>query len=123
MADDIDLDSKIDTEVNKLIVNHWGFLNENWLIIQNKYNHRTENKGITEIKKIKDELKNKLGFTTVFFCLQVLYTNKEYPGPHREIDKGLILLYHIVSGEPGAKMDRHMQYTTFYKLYKKFWMR
>jgi hypothetical protein len=122
MSDDINLQTKIDTEVNKLIINEWGFLDQNWLIIQNKYSHRTENKDIDDIKKIKNELKDKLGFTTVFFFLHVLYTNKEYPGPHREIDKGLILLYHIVCGEPGSKMTRHMKYTTFYKLYKKFWM-
>jgi hypothetical protein len=36
-----------------------------------------------DIKNIKDELKNKLGFTTVIFFLQVLYTtNREYPGSH-----------------------------------------
>ena len=61
--------------------------------------------------------------TIVFFFLQILYTNREYPGPHREIDKGLILLYHILCGESGSKMSRHIKYnTTFYKLYKKFWM-
>ena len=54
-------------EVNKLIINQWGFLDQNWLVIQNKYNHRTENKDIYEIKNIKDELKNKLGVATVFF--------------------------------------------------------
>ena len=53
--------------------------------------------------------------------LYILYTNREYPGRHREIDKGLILLYHIVCEEPGFKMSRHMKYTTF-KLYKKFRM-
>lgn len=122
MSGETNIQVKIDSEVNKLIVNQWGFLNQNWLVIKNKYNHRTENKDIEDIKTIKEELKNKLGFTTVFFFLQILYTNREYPGPHREIDKGLILLYHLISGEPGSKMSRHMKYTTFYKLYKKFWM-
>ena len=70
--------------------------------MQNKYNHRTKNKDTYDIKNIKDELKNKLKFTTVFFFLQILYTNREYLCPHREIDKGLILLYHIVRGEPGS---------------------
>ena len=75
------------------------------------------------IKNIEDKLKNRLGFTTVFFFLQILYTNRKYPGPHREIDKELVLLYHIIiCGRPGSKMSRHMKYITFYKLYKKFWI-
>ncbi|KAI8875557.1 hypothetical protein K501DRAFT_163462, partial [Backusella circina FSU 941] len=37
-------------------------------------------------------------FTSVFFFLQILYGNKEYPGAHNEIDKGLVLLYQLVSG-------------------------
>ena len=60
MSEDINLQTKTDTEVNQLIINQWGFLD------QNKYNHRAENKDIYDIKNIKDELKNKLGFTTVF---------------------------------------------------------
>ena len=36
MSGGIDLQTKIVTEVNKLIINQWNFLDQNWLIIQNK---------------------------------------------------------------------------------------
>ncbi|KAI9247654.1 hypothetical protein BDA99DRAFT_419202, partial [Phascolomyces articulosus] len=39
-------------------------------------------------------------YIPVYYFLVVLYGNKEYPGPYKEIEKGLILLYHIVSGKP-----------------------
>ncbi|KAI7854135.1 hypothetical protein BDC45DRAFT_424003, partial [Circinella umbellata] len=32
-------------------------------------------------------------YVAVFFFLNVLYSSKEYPGPHDEIEKGLFLLY------------------------------
>lgn len=122
MEEDINIKNKIQVEVDKLIVNEWIFLDEDWPKIQNKYNHRTELKDINEIDIIKKELINKLGYISVFFFLNVLYTNQEYPGPHREIEKGLILLYHLVCGKPGSEMGRYMKYTTFYKLYSKFWI-
>ncbi|KAI7856121.1 hypothetical protein BDC45DRAFT_422432, partial [Circinella umbellata] len=37
-------------------------------------------------------------YISVFYFLTVLYTNKEYPGPYFEIEKGLFLLFHLVSG-------------------------
>ena len=99
----------------------WVFLDRNWLIIQNKYNRRTENKDIYDIKNFKDELKNTVGFTTVFFFCRFYIPIENIQVLIREIDKELILLYYIVCGEPGSKMSHLMKYTTFYKLYKKFW--
>ena len=57
-----------------------------------------------------------------YFLVVVLYGNKEYPGPYKKIEKGLILLYHIVSGNPGKDMHELIPYTTFYNLYKKPWI-
>ncbi|KAI8969476.1 hypothetical protein BDB01DRAFT_698579, partial [Pilobolus umbonatus] len=37
-------------------------------------------------------------YTAVFFFLTKLYTNKEYPGPYFEVEKGLYLIYHLISG-------------------------
>ncbi|KAG2224286.1 hypothetical protein INT45_012854 [Circinella minor] len=49
------------------------------------------------MKDIKDELLEKLEYIPVYYFLTKLYTNQEYLGPYHEIEKGLILLYHIVS--------------------------
>lgn len=34
-------DNNINHEVNKIIINEWQFLNNNWPIMYNKYKHRT----------------------------------------------------------------------------------
>jgi hypothetical protein len=117
--------SKLDTEIFKLIENKWNFLEKEWPFIHNRFNHRTEIKEIknNNMKYIKDTLLNQLGYIPVFYFLTVLYGNKEYPGPYKEIDKGLLLIYHIISGVPGKDMHQFIPYSTFYELYKRFWIR
>ncbi|KAG2210630.1 hypothetical protein INT45_012088 [Circinella minor] len=52
----------------------------------------------------------------------VLYTNKEYPAPYFEIEKGLFLLHHLVSGIAGSDIEKYLPQSTFHTFYKKFWM-
>ncbi|KAG2210433.1 hypothetical protein INT45_012095, partial [Circinella minor] len=61
-------------------------------------------------------------YTSVFFFLVVLYTNKEYPAPFFELEKGLFLLYHLVSGIAGEDIEKYLLQSTFHTFYKKFWM-
>ena len=91
---------KLDLELNELICNEWGFLNENWKLILNKYNHRTKLEDIenNNMQAVKDVLLNTLGYIAVFYFLNELYGNQEYPAPYKKIDKGLLILYHMVSG-------------------------
>lgn len=112
----------LQNEINNLVINKWNFLNNNWPQMYNKFNHRTEIKDIKKISFIKNVLLKELGYIPVFYFLTVLYGNIEYPGPYKEIDKGLVLLYHIISGKPGCDMNKFIPYTTFYALYKKFWI-
>ena len=125
--DNINLEfkNKLNNEVDKLIINNWNFLKEPWPEMKNRFNHRTKIKDIKNneiMKDIKNELLEKLGYIPVYYFLTKLYTNREYPGPYREIEKGLILLYHIVSGRSGPEMVNIIPYTTFYDLYKDFWI-
>ncbi|KAG2217219.1 hypothetical protein INT45_013964 [Circinella minor] len=69
------------------------------------------------------KLVDKLGYIAVFFFLVVLYTNKEYLAPYFEIEKGLFLLYHLVSGIAGKDdIDKFILQSSFFNFYKKFWM-
>lgn len=112
----------LQNEIDKIILNEWGFLNENWNKINNTYKHRTELKHIKEINDIKKELLDKLGYTAIFFFLTKLYTNKEYPGPYFEVEKGLYIIYHLVSGATSKTIKKNLPYSTFYSFYKNFWI-
>ena len=114
--------SLLQEEIDKLILNEWSFLNENWKEKCNDFKHRTEIKSIKEIDEIKKELLNKLGFTAVFFFLTKLYTHKEYPAPYLEVEKGLYLIYHLVSGITSKNIKRNLPYSSFYTFYKNFWI-
>ena len=116
------LKDQIHNEVHNLIINKWYFYDQPWNSLSPKYNHRSKIKDITEIRFIKDVLLDHLGYLPVFYFLNVIYGTKEYPGPYPEIDKGLLLLYHMVSGLSGQKMKQFIPYTTFYDLYSKFWI-
>jgi hypothetical protein len=109
-------------EIDKILLNEWGFLNENWQQIYNNYKHRTEIKNIKEINDIKKELLDKLGYTAVFFFLTKLYTHKEYPAPYLEVEKGLYLIYHLISGITSKYIKRNLPYSSFYAVYKNFWI-
>ena len=109
-------------EVDKLIANEWLFLDMNWSYILHKFNHRSELKDVKFIRLIKDVLLEQLGYIAVFYFLNVIYGSIEYPGPYREIDKGLLILYHIVSGASGRKMEQFIPYNTYYELYRRFWI-
>ena len=123
MDNNNNLNDILNNEINKLIAEQQVFLDENWNILNNKYNHRTEIKDIknNNIKIIKDVLLNQLGYIPVFYFLNCIYGTSEYPGLYKEIDKGLLILYHMVSGKSGRDMHEFISYTTYYSLYKKFW--
>jgi hypothetical protein len=78
---------------------------------------------VKNITEIKNELVNKLGYIAVFFFLNVLYTNKEYPGPFLEVEKGLLLLYQLTSGFTSKNIKEYMPHTTFYAVYKELWIK
>lgn len=111
----------LNKEVNNLIANEWLFLNMNWSYILHKFNHRSELKDVKFIRFIKDVLLEQLGYIPVFYFLNVIYGSIEYPGPYREIEKGLLILYHMVSGLSGRKIHQFISSTTYYELYKRFW--
>lgn len=65
----------------------------------------------------------KLGHIAVFFFITVLYTNREYPGPYLEVEKALLLLFQLTAGLTSKNIVKYMPYTTFYSLYKGFWIK
>ena len=70
--DNINLEfkSKLNNEVDKLIVNNWNFLKEPWPEMKNRFNHHTKIKDIKNneiMKDIKNELLEKLGYIPIYY--------------------------------------------------------
>lgn len=119
----INIKKKLKDEINKIILDKWSFLGQDWKKIQNIYKHRSEIKNVKNIREIKNELQMKLGHIAVFFFITVLYTNREYPGPYLEVEKALLLLFQLTAGLTSKNIVKYMPYTTFYSLYKEFWIK
>ncbi|KAG2216300.1 hypothetical protein INT45_012478 [Circinella minor] len=101
---------------------HKSHILEDRLISTLQNRCESENKGDVKVDTMFYILLKQLGYIPVFYFLNNLYGNKEYPGPYKEIEKGLILLYYLVSGKPGNDMHEFIPYSTFYDIYKRFWI-
>ena len=100
-------------EFNKLMQVHWQFLHMDWPIITKLKYHCTEVKNIPSIEHVKDVILQKLGIITVFFFLTQLFGTHDYPGAYRNIEKGLLLLYHIIEGKSIMDMSRFIPKSSF----------
>ncbi|KAF9975351.1 hypothetical protein BGZ75_000560 [Mortierella antarctica] len=84
-------------------------------------NHRTVSKEIGHITQIKETLYKRLGAIPVYFFLTVIWPKCKYPGPYKEVEKGLVLLYHIVKGLSMEAMEPHMPKSSFHAIHTVFY--
>lgn len=73
------------------------------------------------MKQVKTKLMKRLGAIPVFFFLVVLWSGVHYPGPYREVDKGLLLLYHLVTGNAMDAMEPHIPKSSFHAIHAAFY--
>jgi hypothetical protein len=105
------------------IISKWKFLENIYKEIEYKeLFHRTELKHVNYIQDIKKELYMKLGALPVFVFLTDYFYKIEVPGAYHHADKGLLILFHIVSGLSIRKMNKYIPYATFFKIYKRFYV-
>ena len=108
-------------EYNKLMHDHWTFLFEPWPQIQKSKFHRTEIKTINDIEHVKETVLQRLGYIPVFFFLTVLFALQDYPGPYRNCEKGLLILYQLVKNCSMEQMGRFIPRSSFYDIYRAFY--
>lgn len=117
------LPPEIIAEFQLLMQLQWQFLAFSWpMIAKNKY-HRSELKEVNEISYLKSFVLDRLGYIPVFFFLVVLFGSEEYPRPYRNVEKGLLILYHLLSGCSVAEMGRFIPKSSFYALYRAFYIK
>ena len=114
------VDSILVNEYRTLMENEWKFIHRNWPVVKREKYHRTELKDVNSIGHIKEVVLNKLGPIPVFFFLTVLFP-KHHPGPYRNVEKGLLLLYHLLKGLSFGNMDRYMPTSSLHEVHKSFY--
>jgi len=105
----------------ELIRNYWTFLHNDWPVVEKEKHHRSEIKEVNEIEIIRNYVLEHLGYIPVYFFLSVLFSNKDYPGPYRGIEKGLLILYHLLTGVSLAQMGRFIPKSSFTSIYSTFY--
>lgn len=112
----------INQEGERIYKTHWQFMYETWPIVATPKFHRTNKKDIPNISKAKEYVYNKLGIIPVFFFLTVVFSSDVYPGPYSNVEKGVLVLYHILKGCPVADMEEFIPKSSYYEIYKKFYI-
>jgi hypothetical protein len=115
------MNSEILALFQDLVRNYWAFLQEDWPVIENKMNHRSEIKNIPNIEIARNYVLEHLGVIPVFFFLTVLFSRKDFPGPYRGVEKGILILYHLLTGQTMLQMGQFIPKTTFNSLYFAFY--
>jgi hypothetical protein len=106
---------------HQLLDEQWDFLNEEWPRVKPSTNHRTAKKDVEHLSKIKEVLYNRLGAIPVYFFLTTLWPNCKYPGPYKEVDKGLVLLFHLVKGLSMEAMSPFLPKSSFHAIHTVFY--
>lgn len=113
--------SDIRKECGELLNKHWSFLDWEWPTIQRSKYHRTSTKEIPSIGMVKELVLQRLGIIPVFFFLVVLFGTQDYSGPYSNVEKGLLLLYHLLTGCSMADMGQFIPKSSFHQLHKEFY--
>jgi hypothetical protein len=98
-------------------------MHADWPVVENKIHHRSEIKEIAGIEIVKNYVLEHLGYIPVYFFLSVLFSYREYPGPYRGVEKGLLILYHLLTGASMAQMGQFIPKSSFNAIYNTFYVK
>jgi hypothetical protein len=117
------IDNFIEKEYNRIFVNNWKFMNKEYLYnAENKY-HRKKIEEIPNINNLKSNVYKKLGSIPTYIFLVDLCNNIKLPGPYNNIEKGLLLLEHLLNGYSMSGMEIYINESNFFKIYKTFYVK
>src|SRR3972149_6693042 len=104
-----------------IMATYWQFLSSTWpVLVKTKY-HRTETKEVKDIQYVKTYVLEHLGYIPVFFFLVEVFGKDEYPGPYRGVEKGLLVLYQLLTGCSIAHMARFIPASSYHAIYHAFY--
>ncbi|KAL1925909.1 hypothetical protein VTP01DRAFT_7248 [Rhizomucor pusillus] len=114
---------EIIAEFQLLMQLQWQFLGYSWPTVTKTRYHRSEIKEVNDISFIKSYVLDRLGYIPVFFFLVVFFGSQEYPGPYRIVEKGLLILYHLLSRCSVADMGRFVPRSSFTHCVVRFYIK
>lgn len=117
----INIEDNLLREYQTLTNEYWKFLNYGWPVINQKKYHTKRPIPVNKIKEIKKILFEKLGIIPVYFFLVILFGDGDYKGPYNNVDKGLLILYFIITNKPIEDMDEYIAKSTFHQIYRQFY--
>lgn len=107
-----------------LIMNmYWKFLSVGWPVLEKNKYHRTDTKEVKDIGYVKTTVLQRLGYIPVFFFLVEFFAKDEYPGPYRGVDKGLLVLYQLLTGVSIAQMARFIPSSSYHAISNAFYVK
>ncbi|ORZ05142.1 hypothetical protein BCR41DRAFT_361989 [Lobosporangium transversale] len=83
-------------------------MQEEWPAIKKAKFHRTEMKEISDVTHVKSMVLDRLGFIPSFFFLTQVFGVRDYGSPYRNVEKGLLLLYALITGDSLSTMSRYV---------------
>ena len=113
--------AKLTRMFQQLLHDEWSFLDVEWPTQERSNNHRTALKTVPHMNTVKDVLMSRLGAIPVFFFLVVIWGRYKYSGPYGEVDKGLLVLYHLVSGLAMDGMSPYIPKSSFHSIHTEFY--
>lgn len=106
---------------NEIINTYWNFLESDWPTIARTKFHRTEIRDVKEMDHIKRTVIGKLGPIPIFFFLVIIFGTRDYPGPYKNVDKGLLVLFHLIKGLSLNDMSKYIPKSTFNEILHRFY--
>lgn len=109
---------RLQKEYERLISSNWTFLDNDYTHVEKKHYHRTELQEIKLIDQMKDEVFKKLGELPMFVFITDFCNKFNIPGPYNDIDKAIVIIYHLIIGISINQMETYLNYTNFFRMYK-----
>jgi len=103
-----DIKEEKEEAIKELIEQYWKHLEEPYLPIKPTVRHWTKPKAIKGIKKVKEILKVRLGYVTVYVWLQMYAKCGDIRGVYKNSHKAFLLLYQMVIGCPVSHLEKFM---------------
>jgi hypothetical protein len=117
------IDDYIEREYRNIYAKHWKFMNKEYIYTaKNKY-HRKKIEEIPNIDYLKKDVYSKLGSIAPYVFLADLCNDIKLPGPYNNLEKGLLLLEHLLNGYSMSEMEIYINESNFFKLYKTFYVK